>query len=240
MRCERRCEPGRRFQRRASMHVHSPSRAHRPIHIGKVRSTGRAHSPCASSKTSRPRNRTRRAGGGCIGSGRRGGQTSWAFGLLLPWRQNRRRRTVGAGGWHLRPHLRERGSMALIKCVECSAEVSDKAAACPKCGCPNASAATWAETPCIPPPTQGKNGGWLKWVLGVPAVLFGLVMCGFGSDPDDKWANERLQRHRQECWEALMSSIGHGTGGYADKAASDAKVRDKCDGLSLSGQAIGK
>lgn len=26
--------------------------------------------------------------------------------------------------------------MALIKCPECSSEISDKAKACPKCGCP--------------------------------------------------------------------------------------------------------
>jgi hypothetical protein len=28
--------------------------------------------------------------------------------------------------------------MALIKCIECGREISDKAAACPQCGCPKA------------------------------------------------------------------------------------------------------
>jgi hypothetical protein len=34
------------------------------------------------------------------------------------------------------------GYMAMINCAECSSQVSDKAASCPKCGCP------------VPPPSQ--------------------------------------------------------------------------------------
>lgn len=130
--------------------------------------------------------------------------------------------------------------MALINCIECGAEVSDKAAACPKCGHPIVQIATRAEYVYVPPPaSQSREGGWLKWVLIVPAALFGLVMCiGTVSDPDGKKAASRLESQKQECSAALMSSIGHSTVGYADKAAYDAKVREKCAGLTMDGKPI--
>jgi hypothetical protein len=130
--------------------------------------------------------------------------------------------------------------MALIKCIECGAEVSDKAAACPKCGHP-VGPRTPFQAAYVPPPREEKKGGWLKWVAIVPAALFGLVMCiGSVSDPNGKHAAERDAAHRQECAEAMTSSIGHSTVGYADKAAYDAKVRDKCDGLTFDGKPIGQ
>ena len=132
--------------------------------------------------------------------------------------------------------------MALIKCSECRAEISDKAAACPKCGNPIGLTATRAEPTYVPPPTEEKkSGGWFKWVLIVPAVLFGMVMCiGTVSDPDGKRAAARLENQKSECSAALMSSIGHSTAGYADKAAYDAKVREKCDGLTINGKELGR
>jgi hypothetical protein len=49
--------------------------------------------------------------------------------------------------------------MAIIKCPECGREISDKAAACPQCGCPQEAAAfggptgqPWASPPPLPPP----------------------------------------------------------------------------------------
>jgi hypothetical protein len=74
--------------------------------------------------------------------------------------------------------------MALIKCIECGADVSDKAAACPKCGHPVASTTPKVEPDYVyvPPPTEEraywlpagepKKGGWLKRVFIVPAALF--------------------------------------------------------------------
>ena len=122
--------------------------------------------------------------------------------------------------------------MALIGCVECGAQVSDKASACPKCGHPIAPAQPAARRPeySLSPTSSeaSSSGGWLKWVLIVPAVLFGLVMCiGTVSDPDGTRAAARLEAQKKECSAALMSSIGHSTVGYADKAAYDAKVREK-------------
>lgn len=132
--------------------------------------------------------------------------------------------------------------MALITCTECAAEVSDRAAACPKCGNPLAvKPERSAAYTYMPPPPEEKSGGWLKWVVIVPATLFGVVMCvGSVSDPDGKHAAARFESQKKECSAALMSSIGHSTVGYADKAAYDAKVRDKCDGLSIDGKPVGQ
>ena len=133
--------------------------------------------------------------------------------------------------------------MALVSCSECAAEISDKASSCPKCGNPMASPVISHEPAYVPPPpaAEEKSGGWLKWVFIVPAVLFGLIMCvGSVSDPDGKRAAARFESQKRECAEAVASSIGHSTVGYADKAAYDAKVRDKCDGLTIDGKPLGK
>lgn len=132
--------------------------------------------------------------------------------------------------------------MALIKCSECNAEVSDKASACPKCGNPlEMRAARVAPMYAPPPAVERKSGGWLKWVFIVPTALFGMVMCiGKVSDPDGAHAAARLESKKQECSAALVSSIGHSTRGYADKAAYDATVREKCDGLSIDGKPVGQ
>ena len=56
--------------------------------------------------------------------------------------------------------------MALITCTECAAEVSDRAAACPKCGNPLAvKPERSAAYTYMPPPPEEKSGGWLKWVV---------------------------------------------------------------------------
>lgn len=143
--------------------------------------------------------------------------------------------------------------MALIKCIECGADVSDKAVACPKCGHPVAFTTPTVERDYVYvpppyderarmlPPGETKKGGWHKWVLIVPAALFGLVMCiGSISDPDGKLAARDFEKRKHECTEALMSSIGHSTVGYADKAAYDTKVKEKCAGLSIDGKPLGQ
>ena len=132
--------------------------------------------------------------------------------------------------------------MALIACPECKNQVSDRATACPRCGNPmrpaTATAAPVAEARAHVPE---KSGGWLKWVLIVPFVLVGVAMCiGAVSDPNGKAATARLETQKQECATAMTSSIGHSTVGYADKAAYDARVRDKCAGLSIDGKPIGQ
>lgn len=75
----------------------------------------------------------------------------------------------------------------------------------------------------------------------VPAVLFVLLMLvGKAADPDDAHAAERFDARKKECAAAMMSGIGHSTIGYADKLAYDRVVREKCEGLSINGKAIGQ
>lgn len=63
--------------------------------------------------------------------------------------------------------------MALIKCSECGAEISDKATECPKCGCPvEVSAAT--ET------AENKKKGPVKLIIIIALALLLLAAVGFG------------------------------------------------------------
>jgi hypothetical protein len=55
--------------------------------------------------------------------------------------------------------------MALVKCVECGTEVSDKAPACPKCGAPQATVA--AAPPAVKTPRKTSPVTW--------AVFFALI-----------------------------------------------------------------
>ena len=48
--------------------------------------------------------------------------------------------------------------MALIKCTECGHEVSDKASACPKCGCPIDNVGKIQEEIIDPEPKKKKGG----------------------------------------------------------------------------------
>ena len=51
--------------------------------------------------------------------------------------------------------------MALIKCTECGKVVSDKAAACPNCGCPITKMSTGGIVKIKLPPTELISGGWV-------------------------------------------------------------------------------
>ena len=61
--------------------------------------------------------------------------------------------------------------MALIKCTECGYEVSDKASACPNCGCPIESLGAAQEDVMYEEPKKKK--GWI-WALIV------LLLCLIG------------------------------------------------------------
>jgi hypothetical protein len=126
--------------------------------------------------------------------------------------------------------------MALVHCSECNREISDQASACPGCGHPlPQSIQLSAVTAAVEGSAPSKNG-WVKWIFIVPVGLF-IAMMIFGklSDPDGAHAAARLEKKKGECSLAMMSSIGHSTVGFADKAAYDALLRDKCDGLSING-----
>ncbi len=70
--------------------------------------------------------------------------------------------------------------MALIRCEECGKEFSDKADACPNCGCPNSQKAT------VNVVIKKEKGTWStgKLVIGIISmVLFGIVFlqsCAVG------------------------------------------------------------
>lgn len=75
-----------------------------------------------------------------------------------------------------------------------------------------------------------------KWIVGVPVALFvAFLTLGAIVGP-----SKSFEQRKQECAKAMMSSIGHSTRGYADKAAYDAHVREHCEGLELNGVPLGK
>jgi hypothetical protein len=65
--------------------------------------------------------------------------------------------------------------MALINCSECGHQVSDKAAACPKCGNPIAAALPQTPPPVVPPPKNKASP--FRAVLGTLAIIC-LVVVG--------------------------------------------------------------
>lgn len=99
--------------------------------------------------------------------------------------------------------------MALIPCSECGTEISTEAKACPKCG---------ASVP--------KSRSWIKWVIGVPVVLF--VLAGiFGESNDDRQA--RWTAARSECSDkAAKAAIPTGSRSFsrADEAVGVKALED--------------
>lgn len=98
--------------------------------------------------------------------------------------------------------------MALLKCTDCGREVSDKAAACPHCGCPTSArvaASTSAERTSLPSHDSARRrsigialGGTMLLIGGVVAVV---VLTSSRSksnvDPEaikQKWAREDLEK----------------------------------------------
>ena len=51
--------------------------------------------------------------------------------------------------------------MALIKCIECSREISDKATTCPHCGCPISEMSAVGIVKIKLPQTEQISGGWV-------------------------------------------------------------------------------
>ena len=130
--------------------------------------------------------------------------------------------------------------MALIKCVECGAEVSDRAAACIKCGNPLRFTHSIADPHASPLSNAQPRGGRLKWIVMGGAVLIGLVMCIQDRDPDGTRAAARVVAQQRDCEAALLSSMGHSTLGYADSQAYDKVVADKCPGLTSNRKNSGR
>ena len=61
--------------------------------------------------------------------------------------------------------------MALIQCSECGKEVSDKATACPNCGCPLAEMSTSGLVKIKLPRTEQISGGWIGLLSSKDAYI---------------------------------------------------------------------
>lgn len=75
-----------------------------------------------------------------------------------------------------------------------------------------------------------------KWFLGIVALVFVLVLVA-------AWpSKERTQRDaaqaRHECAKAMASSMNAPVRTYADKAAYDSAVREKCRDFEINGKPI--
>lgn len=111
--------------------------------------------------------------------------------------------------------------MALIKCRECGHEVSDKASACPKCGCPITKGSKphiHQETPQVQPSYyDDKNGGssrkWL-WLYGIIALLVALIVVALIVGGGYYFFNKTNGTEREEVNEIRIDSLladGHYT-----------------------------
>jgi hypothetical protein len=61
--------------------------------------------------------------------------------------------------------------MALIRCPECGRSVSDRAAACPNCGCPLSEIVTSGVVKIKMPNTQSISGGWVGLLSSKAATI---------------------------------------------------------------------
>jgi len=83
--------------------------------------------------------------------------------------------------------------MALVKCGECGEQISDKAAACPKCGAP-------ATKPKAPP---AKTSGCAMVVLAsILALAFGSILTTMSGSGQKSTAapSANDQRNKEEAW----------------------------------------
>ena len=63
-----------------------------------------------------------------------------------------------------------------------------------------------------------------------------LVVVALNSLPGP--SPEALRKEKEECLKALTSSIDAPVRTYADKAAYDAVLRDKCKGMTINGKPV--
>jgi zinc ribbon protein len=100
--------------------------------------------------------------------------------------------------------------MALIKCWECDAEVSQKAATCPKCGAPAKQA-----KPAKPATKKSSDlTGLIATVLG--SGLFGLWLVGYLSTPSASTQLSSPDRSAQQPPESKPAPSAHSTGWNLD------------------------
>lgn len=90
--------------------------------------------------------------------------------------------------------------MALIKCSECGAEVSDKAAACVKCGAPIISDRIPPLPTITETPKTGSSWSWVWWVAG---LFFGLLLLSsiFSARTPQDDAKSKARALISKCWD---------------------------------------
>lgn len=106
--------------------------------------------------------------------------------------------------------------MALFNCSECQAEISDKAAGCPKCGAPVAKAPL-ASTSLSP-----KSGGtWWKVLLVILGLFLVVAFIGSQSDPRKTRARIAIDLCQDELKKAKTSGEQQIISGACEKLESD-------------------
>ena len=146
--------------------------------------------------------------------------------------------------------------MALIKCSECGHEVSDKASACPNCGCPiekglicnecgNSVSPSDKSCPKCGNPIKSKNGfNWKKHILSIAAILFVLggvyaiwqLMGSSGKDKDIEITNALSKSIRKydaltSFHEGFAAVVKDGKWGYINSDGEEV-IPCKYDGAS--------
>lgn len=105
--------------------------------------------------------------------------------------------------------------MALITCPECQAQISDKAAACPRCGAPRdpvpqpaAPAMTLTDVglnrPSPPPAGTNKSAPTWAWVVGVG--LLGVFIIGLVAGNSGGPSRYELRRHLESVLKDVSSA----------------------------------
>ena len=69
-------------------------------------------------------------------------------------------------------------------------------------------------------------------------LVVGLFILFVGIGTFYEPSAESLRKEKEGCSRALMSSIEAPVRTYADKAAYDAVVREKCKGMSINGKPV--
>lgn len=90
--------------------------------------------------------------------------------------------------------------MALIKCRECGAEISDKAAACVKCGAPVKSAKAKPQTGCLPV---------IVGILIVFGAIWAIGGSGSGSSPSSSTETPATKSAGETCKADDLSCLGN-------------------------------
>lgn len=117
--------------------------------------------------------------------------------------------------------------MSLINCSECDAEISDKAAACPKCGNPMRFDTAQAVKP------KADRGYNLILVGGIIVIaLTFFIVVGFvgyvAGSP------KQLEQRKQQCIDTMTSSVGKPNSYQYSQEYRD-KLKVACEGMEING-----